>query len=142
MAEMSNLTTNLFSTDPSLPPGYMQLPAQPEQPMIPFSPEGWQMSKLQPMPQAEAQAPAPAPTETADKGKKKKEGVTFTPEQMQALSKLVAPDAANGQNAGRSTATQAHIPTGPKMPMQMLQAGNIQTAPRPTLGQLLYGRGR
>jgi hypothetical protein len=121
----------LFATDPTVNPAYLQLPAAQEQPTLPYSPRGWAQSKLAP-PAEEKAMTAPAPEA------KKKEGVGFTPEQMLALSKMTGM-----QELPRMPA--AHAAPAPKNQvgnMQQLQlpsGGQANTAPRASLGQIIYG---
>lgn len=123
-----------FSMSPDVNLGLANLPQKPEEAPMPYSPEGWQASKLTSQPGADT---ASAPK--ADAGKKKEgSSVGFTPEQALALQKLVAveqpkPMAAHGGGGGGG------VGRGPTGQMQMLQPGGVSTAPRASLGQIIYG---
>lgn len=127
---------DLSYVDPTLPPpNYLQwnpLQQQGEAP-IPYSPEGWSMTKIAaPTPEAETPTkPIPA------QAKKKGAGVSFTPEQAATLAKLVSID--GGAGAGRQPGTPGFAPQGKVGPMQLLQTGGNQTPVRASLGQILYG---
>lgn len=132
MAQATSLDQNLFSIDPSLPPGYMNMPAQAEATPMPYSPEGWQASKL--MPQGESAAPTP------EAGKKKEKGkdVGFTPEQMVALNRMVSVEQRPVPNSPAANAPAA--PRNQVAPMQQATLpGQGASAPRASLGQIIYG---
>lgn len=122
-----------FSMSPDVNLGLANLPQKPEEAPMPYSPEGWQASKLTAQPEPNT-APSPKP----DTGKKKGGDVGFTPEQALALQKLVTveqlkPMAAHGGGGGGG------VGRGPTGQMQMLQPGGVSTAPRASLGQIIYG---
>lgn len=103
---------------PELPP---VMPKVEETP-IPYSPEGWEKSKIM-------------KGQGGQESAKKKAEVGFTPEQMAMLAKLTTvetPRAVGGGGGGGLGRPQVGQ-------MQQLQAGNIQTAPRSSLGQIIYG---
>lgn len=112
--------------------GLANLPQKPEEAPMPYSPEGWNMSKL-------TAQPEPPPTEEGKKGEgKKKDSTGFTPEQTMALQKMLTveplrPAAGHGGGGG------AGAGRGPTGQMQQVQAGGVTTAPRASLGQILYG---
>lgn len=114
--------------------GLANLPQKPEETPMPYSPEGWNASKLTAPATKAEDAPA---AETQKKGEKKA-STGFTPEQTMALQKMLTVEplrpvaghgAGGGAGAGRGQVGQ----------MQQLQAGGVATAPRASLGQILYG---
>lgn len=118
--------------DPTVPPAWMQMPAAPEATPMPYSPEGWQASKLAAAPQAEAPT-TPVPS---DQKAAKKPAVGFTPEQALALQKMTAvepPKVPGGAGGGGAA------PRGQVSPMQQLNAGGQGSAQRASLGQIIYG---
>lgn len=123
--------SGLFDISPDVYPGYLQLPAAPEQTPMPYSPEGWQQTKL--IPQTEGEA-APAQAKVEDKKKPAPTG--FTPEQALALQKLTGVGASTDTPRGAAGAHTA--PRSQVGPMQQLAAGGQATAPRASLGQILY----
>lgn len=112
--------------------GLANLPQKPEEAPTPYSPEGWNMSKL-------TAQPEPPQTEEGKKGAgKKKDSTGFTPEQTMALQKMLTveplrPAAGHGGGGGGGAGR------GPTGQMQQVQAGGVTTAPRASLGQILYG---
>ena len=114
--------------------GLANLPQKEGEAPMPYSPEGWNMSKLTaPMAKAED-----APDKEAPKKGEKKASTGFTPEQTLALQKMLTveplrPAAGHGGGGG------AGVGRGPTGQMQQLQAGGVTTAPRASLGQILYG---
>lgn len=119
----------LFATSPDVHPGYLQLPQQEATP-IPYSPEGWQASKLT--------SPAEVPAGEGTKGKagEKKPAVGFTPEQALALQRLTGMGA--DSSGGRVGSAGHAAPRSQVGQMQQLSAGG-PTAPRASLGQIIYG---
>lgn len=118
-----------FQFDPAGSPNMAALPPQlqyapQEAPPIPYSPEGWELSK---MPKGEAKAPVPAP-------EKKGAGTMLTSDQARTIAALTG--------AG----TVGHYPGAPGAAAPRGLAGNMQmqqmapVAPRKGLGALLYGR--
>lgn len=120
-----------LSIDPTVNPAYLQLPAVQETPPIPYSPEGWAQSKIMQAGEDKAGTPAaPAP--------KKKSSVGFTPEQMLALSKLTGlQEQARGPAAPAVAAPRNQV--GQMQQLQAQAGGVAQTAPRASLGQIIYG---
>ena len=98
---------------------------------MPYSPEGWQASKLVGKVEGEAAAPV-------EKKGEKKASVGFTPEQALALQKMVGVEQPKPL-AGPGGGGGAGVGRGPTGQMQMLQPGGVSTAPRASLGQILYG---
>lgn len=131
MAKVPDQFSGLFDISPDVYPGYLQLPQAQEQAPIPYSPEGWQASKLTvPVPGAEA----PESPKAAEKGKKAP--VTFTPEQALALQKLTSvPQQPVPHGGGGGGAA----PRGQVAPMAQLSTGAQASAPRASLGQIIYG---
>ena len=130
MGDLSSLL-GFFSQSPDVNLGLANLPQKPEEAPMPYSPEGWQKSKLVGKVEGEAAAPV-------EKKGEKKASVGFTPEQALALQKMVGveqpkPLAGHGGGGG------AGVGRGPTGQMQMLQPGGVSTAPRSSLGQILYG---
>lgn len=132
MGDLSSLI-GFFSQSPDVNLGLANLPQKEGEVPMPYSPEGWQASKLT----APVSSPEAQP-EAAPKKGEKKASTGFTPEQALALQKLVTveqpkPLAASGGGGGgaggRSQVGQ----------MQQVQAGGVTTAPRASLGQILYG---
>ena len=112
--------------------GLANLPQKEGEAPMPYSPEGWNMSKL-------TTQPEPPQTEEGKKNEgKKKDSTGFTPEQAMALQKMLTveplrPAAGHGGGGG------AGAGRGPVGQMQQVQAGGVTTAPRASLGQILYG---
>lgn len=114
--------------------GLANLPQKEWEAPMPYSPEGWNVSKLMaPMPKTE-DAPA---TETTKKGEKKA-STGFTPEQTMALQKMLTVEPLRPV-AGHGSGGAAGAGRGQLGQMQQIQAGGIATAPRASLGQILYG---
>lgn len=114
-----------------VPQGLPVLPPAPEEAPIPYSPEGWNQSKLMPN-QAEETAATPA-----GKGAKKP-AVNFTPDQMKALSSLLM----GGSGAAPTRMSAPAAPRNQVGQMGQLQAGGPVTAKRSSLGQIIYGKGQ
>ena len=131
MSQVPGMTDGMFSISPDVHPGYLQLPQAQQAAPNPYSPEGWQASRLAPPVEGEAQA-ANAPAKIEEK----KPVVGFTPEQALALQKLTGMGAADG--AGRGGAGGYAAPRSQVGQMQQLTAGG-PTAPRASLGQIIYG---
>lgn len=128
---------NLLQLNPlgqDVNPGYLQLPQAVETAPMPYSPEGWQLSKLA----GKRGEAAPTPPPAQEKKEEVKKDVGFTPDQALAMQKLVtggnaqAPRVGGGGGAGLGARGQ--VPQ-----MQMLQPGTQRTDPRASLGQILYG---
>lgn len=120
--------------NPDVNPGLANLPQKEGEAPMPYSPEGWQASKLTaPLQDGEAAPKAAGKTE-----EKKKASTGFTPEQAMALQRMVTVEQPKAlpAHAGGGGAAGAR---GQMMPMQQVQPGNIATAPRASLGQILYG---
>lgn len=125
----------VFSIDPTVNPAYLQLPAAQEQAPMPYSPSGWEQSKLLPIADAQKDLEKGAAMAQAQK----KEDVGFTPEQAALLAKMTsvtpnpAPHAPGAVSAPRNSVGQ----------MQQLAAPNAggreSTPPRSSLGQIIYG---
>ena len=130
MGDLSSLI-GFFSQSPDVNLGLANLPQKPEEAPMPYSPEGWQASKLTASTQT---------SEEATKGEGKKEGkkptTGFTPEQALALQKMISVEPLKAVSAGGGGAGGSRSQVGQ---MQMLQPGGISTAPRASLGQILYG---
>lgn len=129
MAQVTSPYDTGYNLDPTVQPAYLTLPAAQETSPMPYSPEGWAQSKIMPGTGEKKEAAAPV----AD-GKKPSAG--FTPEQMLALSKMTG-------MADQPRAPAPHAAPAPKNQvgnMQQLQApAGGQTAPRASLGQIIYG---
>lgn len=130
MGDLSSLI-GFFSQSPDVNLGLANLPQKPEEAPMPYSPEGWQKSKLVGKVEGEAAAPV-------EKKGEKKASTGFTPEQTMALQKMLTveplrPAAGYGGGGG------AGAGRGPTGQMQQVQAGGVATAPRASLGQILYG---
>jgi len=111
-------------------PAALPIPQDPESPLA-----GLNLANAA----ASAAEPAPAPTGTGlgDAAKKAaKAAGNMTPQQAQALGALMG----QGQQRAAPGAPSAAIPRGPQGQMQMQQMGQVKTAARPTLSQLIYGR--
>jgi hypothetical protein len=128
MSQAQNPYGGVFETDPTVNPAYLQLPAAQEQAPVPYSPEGWAKSKI--MPPAEGGATTDAAP--------KKEGVGFTPEQMLALSKMTGmPDQPRAPSVGGAAAPRNQV--GQMQQLSTPNGGAAGTAPRASLGQIIYG---
>lgn len=130
MGDLSSLI-GFFSQSPDVNLGLANLPQKPEEAPMPYSPEGWQASKLVGKVEGEAAAPV-------EKKGEKKASVGFTPEQALALQKMVGVEPPR-QAVGPGGGGGAGVGRGPTGQMQMLQPGGVSTAPRASLGQILYG---
>ena len=118
---------------PDVNPGLANLPQKEGEAPMPYSPEGWQASKLVSPVQGEEQVP-----KAPEKGEAKKKASTgFTPEQAMALQRMVTveqPKAMPAHAGGGAGGSRGQIGQ-----MQQVQAGGVTTAPRSSLGQILYG---
>lgn len=131
MSQVTSPYDTGYSLDPTVKPAYLNLPAAQETPDMPYSPEGWAQSKIMAGTGEKKEAIAPADP-------KKKGEVGFTPEQMLALSKMTgmadlpkmaAPHAAPAPKNQVGAMQQLQVPAG----------GAAHTAPRASLGQIIYG---
>lgn len=129
MAQATSPYDGVFETDPTVNPAYLQLPSAQEQSPVPYSPEGWQQSKIM----------AKEEVETAGKAAPKKKGeVGFTPEQMLALSKMTGA-ATPTRPVGGGAASAPRNSVGQMQQLQTPNGGQAGTAPRSSLGQIIYG---
>ena len=131
MSQATSPYGGLFNTDPTVNSAYLRLPAAQETPAIPYSPKGWAQSKL--MPAGEDKTTAPIAADP-----KKKSDVGFTPEQMIALSKMTGmQEQLRGPSAPAVAAPRNQV--GQMQQLQAQSGGVAHTAPRASLGQIIYG---
>lgn len=133
MAANTGPYSGMFGTDPTVNPNYLQLPAGAEPVQMPYSPEGWEESRLLP--------PGEGKTEEGTaKAKAKPAQLGFTPEQMALLSKMTSvpsPEPLRGA-PGAPLAPRSQV--GQMQQLTLPQSGgNQSTAPRASLGQIIYG---
>ena len=114
-----------MSIDPTVNPAYMQLPPPPEETPIPYSPEGWERSRLM--------------KGTGKVEEKKAGGVDFTPEQMALLGKLTSVPGAEPLRSAPGAPSAIKNQVGPMQQLTLQEGGKQATAPRASLGQIIYG---
>lgn len=136
MAEAGNPYGGYWDIGPDVNPNYMQLPAKAEEVPMPHSPDGWAQSKI--MAPAEGEA-APAPKPAAVEKKKPAAGPTFTPEQAALLQRMTSVDQPKPMAAPHGGAAGPRSQVGQMQQLSAAPGGVAATAPRASLGQIIYG---